>query len=96
LNNEVTISIEGFPIYHIDSTELVLKLKAKDRRTRIGKLQRMGVPIGCVGKDQYVSVIDVLEAFARLLVRPALEEKEEAYIPKSDGATNFLNILKDD
>lgn len=76
------IHIQGFPIFHIDCPELATKLNAFTRTQRVRKLEDLGIPIKGKGKDLYVSVIDVLEAFIKITI----QSDNNQHIPKSEGA----------
>ena len=83
--DKFTISI-GFPIYHIDHKELADRLNAKTRCTRVKRLQELGVPIRGVGKNMYVSVVDIIEAFINL----EQSQPGNNYKAKSKVASKYL------
>jgi len=89
MKNNINISLTGIPIYHIDSTELIDKLGCKDRRTRIERLENLGVNILTVGKNKKVRVLDLMEAFINLTDNV---EDRSNYVPVSKSAKSFDDI----
>lgn len=85
MNNTVTISFP-FPIININSGILQEYLNVKTRGTAESRLRELGVDIRGKGKNQYVSIVDVIEAFNNL----GIELTSKKYSAKSEEAQGFI------